>query len=136
MAYDYLFYKSYQLAKKSKNFDDTPVLGGIWGLAPCVMLNIFTLMFLFDILFSSDTSKIGLLFKQYKYIFVLLLLFLLLFYFMYKGKWKRIISKYEAREKERGRSIHPIIVLIVAYVLSAVLGTLTAMYRNGDGIFS
>lgn len=39
--YNYLFYKTYILAKHSRNFDDTPVYGGIIfyrSLCECLLL--------------------------------------------------------------------------------------------------
>ena len=40
--YNYLYYKTYLLAQRSKNFDDIPVLGGMLFVIPCFMFNIFT----------------------------------------------------------------------------------------------
>jgi len=130
--YNYLFYKSYQLAKRSKNFEDAPVLGGIWAVIPCFMFNIFTLMFLIDAFFQSDLShSIGIL-KYYKYILAVVLVLSLLFYYRHKNRWKKIISKYETKEAQGRIKIHPIIVLVIAYVLSSAMLMLSGMYKNGD----
>jgi hypothetical protein len=136
MIYDYLFYKSYQLALRSRNFDDAPVFGGIWGVIPCLMFNAFTLMFLIDSFLKSELSSITGVLKYYKYIFSGVLICSMLFYYWYKERWKRIIIKYEEKENMKGRNIHPIIILGIAYIISFGMLLLAGMYKNGDGIFS
>lgn len=133
MIYDYLFYKSYQLAQKSKNFEDAPVLGGIWGVIPCLMLNIFTIILFIDTMFNDSigNSKI---FTTGKYIFSGLFILSLLFYYRSGSRWKRIVAKYETREK--GKGIHPIIVLVIAYSISVILINIAAMYKHKYFIFS
>jgi sulfite exporter TauE/SafE len=135
MIYDYLFYKSYQLAQRSKNFEDTPVIGGIWfGVLPCAMFHAFTLMFLIDTVFQSELSRSFNFIANYKYFFSGILVVLILLYYKRKERWKSIVAKYE--EKEGGKGIHPAIVLTIAYIGSFVLLLLAGMYKNGDGIFA
>ena len=129
--YNYLFYKTYLLSQRSKNFDDVPVLGGLLFVLPCVMFNIFTVF----MLLSAWDVKTGVEFKrEYKYVFTFSLLFLLLFYYLYKGRYKRIIEKFE--QKKKGISIHPIIVIIIYYGISFGLLLLAGMYKNHDWIFA
>lgn len=132
MIYDYLFFKSYQLALKSKNFDDTPVLGGIWGVLPCAMLNFITLILLIDTIFRKSIESSGIL-SIGRYIFGVIFVLSLLFYYKTGGRWKKIIEKYESREKIKGRSIHPVIVLVSAYAVSVIIINIAAMYRNRIG---
>lgn len=137
MFYDYLFFKSYQLAQTSKNFEDTPVLGGIcFGIIPCLMFNAFTVMFFIDAVFKSELSQSTGIVKNYKYFFAGLLLISALLYYRHKGRWKKIVAKYEAKESKSGKGIHPAVVLITTYVISFVLLMLSGMYKNGDGIFA
>jgi len=135
MIYDYLFFKSYQLAQKSKNFDDAPVLGGIWGVMPCSMLNLFTIILVFDAFFQTSFG-INKIFTVGKYVFAGMFAVILFLYYKRSERWKKIVAKYENREKKRGRSIHPVIVLITAYILSAILINLAAMYKLKYGIFA
>jgi hypothetical protein len=131
-VYNYLFYKSYQLAVRSKNFDDMPVLGGIIFVVACIMFNIFTVVLVLEGLGVSDISFK----KEYKYPFALVMVLVVLMYYLLNGRYKNIIKKYEDRERELGKGIHPIFVIIVYYVVSFGLGMLAAMFKNGDWIFS
>lgn len=131
MIYDYLFYKSYQLAKKSKNFEDTPVLGGIWGVMLGFMFNVFTVLLVIDGALGSSLSA-NRIFTIGKYVFAGLWVLTMFLYFKHKGRWTKIVTKYEMKEKETGKSVHPIIILLAYYVISFALGTLASMYKTGD----
>ena len=133
MLYDYLFYKSYQLGKWSRNFEDIPVLAGVIWVGMCFTFNIFAFTFLLEGLGYINSVAFE---SKYKFIFSISLILLLIFYYMYKGRYKKIIEKYEEKERAKGKCPHPIIVIALYYVISFVLGTMAAMYKNGDGIFS
>lgn len=120
MIYDYLFYKSYQLAKRSKNFDDAPVWGGIWFIMLGVLFNIFTLLFIIEAFIGRAIIPAGFI-TVGKYFLAAIFLYLLLLYFKYNNRWQKIVTKYEEREKLNGKGFNPIIVLIVYNVLSYVL---------------
>jgi len=129
--YNYLFYKSYLLAQRSRNFDDIPVLGGLIFVAACVMFNIFAISFLL-----VGAGLIDVDFEEkYKYPFSFGLIGILLFYYLYKGKYKRIVAKNSARSKH-GLQIHPILVIIFYYVISFLIMLVAGMYKNNDWIFS
>jgi high-affinity Fe2+/Pb2+ permease len=130
--YNYLFYKSYQIGQRSGNFEGMPVLAGVIWVSFCAMLNLFTLYFLLEGLLGVNQNLFK---REYKYIFALIWVLLLIFYYSYKERYKRIIAHYQDKERSKGKSLHPIIVIFLYYGLSFVLGTLAAMYRNGDGIF-
>jgi len=134
LIYDYLFFKSYQLAQRSKNFDDAPVLGGIWGVMVGFMFNVFTLILILDTVFKSSIANNDI-FTKGKYIVAIVIIALLWLYFKQGKRWVKIIAKYEERELNKNKSIHPAIVLVIYYVLSAAILFLAAMYKNGDGIF-
>lgn len=135
MIYDYLFFKSYKLAKRSRNFDGSPVWGGVWGVFPCFVLNILSLMFLSDGLFKSKLSILtG--FKVFKYFFILVIILGLLFYYLHNKRWEKIILKFSNREERYKIKIHPVIVLILAYIISFTLLLLAGMFKNGDGVFA
>lgn len=137
MLYNYLFFKGYQLARKSRNWRDTPILFAIMIIAWCLILNLATIFFLLEALgsqclyFGSFFSNLN----EYKYLTGAIVLLLLLLYYTYKGRGKRIVTKFEEREKNKEKNIHPGIIVIIAYVMSFVLAMLAAMYKNGDGIF-
>ncbi len=130
--YNLLFYKGYQLAKKSRNFNDPPVLGTLLFIAPCVMFNIFTLIFLLQGLGWLDNWNLA---DKYGYIFSLFLVILLLAYYLYKGQYKRIIKSYENSESISINKIHPFIVFIFYYLVSFGLLLIAGMYKNNNWIF-
>ena len=97
-VYNYLFYKSYQLAVRSKNFDDMPVLGAIIFVVACVMFNIFTISLILEGLGVIDISFK----KEYKFPFSIVLVLIILMYYRHKDRYNNIIKKYENRERELG----------------------------------
>ncbi len=136
MIYDYLFYKSYQLATKSKNWKDTPVFFATMVMGWCLILNFASILFLIEALsknkmaFGRYISKI----TGIKYIVGIVILSVVWMYYSHKSRWEKIITRYQEREGETA-NIHPAIVVIGACGLSFILGALSAMYKNGDGIF-
>ncbi|MVZ63771.1 hypothetical protein [Sphingobacterium humi] len=137
MIYDYLFYKGYQLAKKSKNWEDTPTLFAIMIIGACFIMNFATILFIIEglskekIKFGDFISKIN----HYKYITGSIIMISIWLSYSYKNRWRKIIVKYKAKEKKKGKSIHPAIPLIITYIVSILLAMFAAMYKNGDGIF-
>ncbi len=131
-VYNYLFYKSYQLAVRSKNFDDMPALGGIIYVVACIMFNIFTISFVLKGFGISDISFR----KEYKFAFGLVLVVVILMYYLYNGRYKKIIEKYESKERALGKSIHPIFVIIAYCGTSVGFMFLAGLFRHGLWIFS
>ena len=130
--YNYLFYKSFVLAKKSKNYDDCPVLGGMIWVIMCVGLNIGTIL----LFIGGLGMKSGLDFlPKYKVVFGLGYLGLLLFYYLYKGRYKKIVAYYESK-KDKSMKIHPAIVIFFYYIVSFGLALLAALFKNKAGIFA
>lgn len=132
MIYDYLFFKSYQLGKRSRNFEDMPVLSGVIWVGACFMFNIFTIAILLEALGFTGSFVFD---RKYKFVFSLGLVLLLIFYYSFMGRYKRIIERFEEKERQAGKGLHPIVVIILYNVVSFLLGLLAAMYKNGDGIF-
>lgn len=131
IIYNYLFYKSYQLALRSKNFDDTPVLGGIIFVAICVVFNIYTIYFVLQVLGIGTVSFN----MKYKYPFGLVLVIVTLMYYLFDSRYKKIIEKFEQKERAIGKSIHPIFVIIAYCGVSVGLMFLAALFKNGDWVF-
>jgi hypothetical protein len=129
--YNYLFYKTYLLAQRSKNFDDVPVLGGLVFVVLCLILNIFTVIGLLEGMNIDTHFEFK---KEYKYIFSLSIIVFLLLYYLHKGRYKRIIQCFE--QKEGGINLHPLIVIIIYYGISVFLMFLAATYKNQDWIFA
>jgi len=129
--YNYLFYKTYILAKRSGNFNDTPILGGILFVIPCVMFNIFTIMFLIE----ANEIKVFYFSTLNRVIFGIVLVATILAYYYYNGRYKKIIEKFETQKKGKFQ-LHPIIVIIIYYALSFCLLLLSGLYKNHDWIFA
>ena len=132
MFYDYLFYNSYLLAKKSKNFDDEPILGGVFCVFPCLIINSFTVLMFLEAkqVIPESWGEVD--------IHFLLGLFLVIatyYYYKYDGRWKKVVQKYEAKEKEKGRLIPPIAIFILYYVGSLLALQVVGQYKNGDWLF-
>jgi len=130
--YNYLFYKSYLLAKQSKNFDDIPALGGIIFVVACLMFNLFTITMILD---SIGVIEESLFRKEYKFIFSILLVVIVLFYYLYNGKYKKIIEYYKKKNVEKVQ-LHPAVVIFIYYSISFGLLLLAGMYKNHDWIFA
>ncbi|MCG8411898.1 MAG: hypothetical protein MI739_11515 [Bacteroidales bacterium] len=119
------------MAKRSRNFDDMPILGGIIFVIACVMFNIFAItqvlerVGIFDVEFQ----------KKYKFPFALVLVGIILGYYLFKGRYKKIIEKYDQYKKRR-LQLHPIIVIIIYYGISFGLLLLAGLYKNRDWIFA
>ena len=136
--YNFLFYKTFLLTQKSRNFDDTPVLGGILFVILCVMLNIFTIIeFLDGIGFLKSIGlKTGItISKPYQFPFALALIVLLLFYYQYKGRYKKIIEHYEGKTGFIMR-LHPLIVMLIYFLLSLLIVTIAAAFKNHQWFFA
>jgi hypothetical protein len=129
--YNYLFYKTYLLAQRSKNYNDMPVVGGFTFVSLCLMFNIFTIIGFIEGLGFNTSIEFK---KEYKYVFCFVLLGFLLFYYCYKGRYKKIIERYE--RKKKGVQLHPVMVIIIYYGISVCLMFLAAFYKNHLWIFA
>lgn len=130
-VYNYLFYKSYVLAKRSRNFDDMPILGGIIFVVACVMFNIFAIAQILEGLGVIDVEFN----KRYKFPFAFALVGIMLGYYLFKGRYKRIIEKYD-KDRSGKPQLHPILVIIIYYGISLGLLLLAGLYKNQDWIFA
>lgn len=135
MIYDYLFYNSYQLAKKSKNWEDTPILFAVMIVGSCFIANLFTLKFIIDV-FWGDKIFFKQNLESLKYIIASILCLFLVFYYTYKGRGEKIVAKYDTREKEGKRKVHPLLPVLLYLLLSIVLMFLIGMYKHQYWIFS
>ncbi|HTO16580.1 MAG TPA: hypothetical protein VLZ83_12475 [Edaphocola sp.] len=138
MIYNYLFYKGYQLAKKSKNWEDAPVFFATIVVGMCAILNFATLLFLFEgfsgsyFQFEKGISFVN----KFKYISGALLAFLIWFFYSYKGRGLKIVQKHTLIENEKGRILNPLLVVMLAYFISLALIAISSMYMHRKGIFA
>ncbi|MDR2909963.1 MAG: hypothetical protein LBV47_01145 [Bacteroidales bacterium] len=130
--YDYLFYKTYILAEKSRNFEGIPVLGGIIFVGFCVVMNVGAIVMLAEGFGINVDIDFG---GWHKYPLGIGTTALLLFYYYHKGRYRKIIGRYEAKAAGR-KKIHPLIVIAIYYVSSFGLALLTGLFKNKDWIFA
>jgi hypothetical protein len=132
MVYDYLFYKSYQLAKKLKDWEDTPVYFATIVVGVCAILNFASLLFLLEGLSGNNSRFIDIFSfaKRFKYIFASILMFLFWLFYSYNDRGEKICKKIELKEKIKNNPANPVIVIILAYVLSIVLINISSMYKH------
>lgn len=129
--YDIIFYASYKIMKKSKNFDDFPVLGGVIYVSVCLLLNIGTVLLLLERIFnisllnfSPERYSIG------KIIFATLIVILPMVYYNWKGRYKKIIQYYNNK-----KMISNWVIVIFFIIVSFILLLLAGLFRNRDWIF-
>ncbi|MFN3998062.1 hypothetical protein [Algoriphagus sp.] len=109
-----------------------PALGGIIFVVACVMFNIFTISLLLEGFGIIDISFK----KEYKYPFALVLVLVILLYYLLNCRYKSIVQKYEGKERESGKGIHPVFVIVIYYGISFGLMLLAGLFKNKDWIFS
>jgi len=88
--YNIIFYASYKIMKKSKNFDDFPVLGGVIYLSGVILLNLVAVLIFLDRIFNLNIQSF---FLQPKYsigkvISSTLIVVLPMIYYSWKGRYK------------------------------------------------
>lgn len=117
--------------KKSKNFDDFPVLGGIIYVSVCLLLNLGAVLFFFERLLNISLLN----FSQERYSFgkivsATLIVILPMIYYSWKGRYKKIIEYYDKKKKTPNW-----LIIILSITISFLLLLLAGMFRNKDGIF-
>lgn len=132
MIYDYLFYKSYQLAKKSKNWEDTPILLGVMIVGSCLIFNIGTIICLVDGMGFVKYSGFD---NKYRYIVGAIVTLCVGIYYSRKNIYMKILERYE-RKRQGKNNLLPIVVVLFYCIVSILLLVLSAMYKNGDGFFA
>lgn len=130
--YNHLFYQSFLLAKRSGNFKDIPVLGGVLLVSLCAMFNISSIVFVIEGIFGSVDFEFK---REYIFLLAFIWVIFLLIYYSYKGRYKKIVEYYEEKEINK-TSIHPIFICLIYYVLSACFLLIAGNFRNHTWIFS
>jgi len=130
--YDIIFYASYKIMKKSRNFDDFPVLGGVIYVSSNIILNLITVLIFLDRLININIQSF---FSQPKYsigkiISASLIVILPMVYYSWKGRYKKIIQYYDNK-----KMISNWLIIILSIIVSFVLLLLAGMFRNRDWIF-
>lgn len=130
--YNIIFYASYKLGVKSKNFNDIPVLGGVIFVSSNLLLNIGAIgLFIERLLkisiwnFSNERYSLG------KIIFGILVVILPMVYYSWGGRYKKIVEKYDKKKLP----IPNWLIIILSMTISSCFLLLAALFRNRDWIF-
>lgn len=137
MIYNYLFYKGYQLAKKSKKWEDAPVFFATIVVGMCAILNFASLLFLLEGISGSyfQFEKTISFVNKFKYLLGALVAFLIWYFYSYKSRGLNVVYKHTLKENEKGRSLSPLLVVMLAYFISLAIIAITSMYMHRNGIF-
>ena len=126
--FEYLFYKFYRLQVRIGNKDDAPMLA-LMILSASILLYSIDILILSSILFNlklpfSDN-------KIFPITFSIIVIVILHFSLYYKGKYKKIIQKYqnESEAKRRKGNFFSIAFVSLAYIWF-VLGCVIKMLQN------
>lgn len=128
--YDLLFYATYKLAKKSGNFNDTPVLGGVIFIGLCLVFNVYTIYFIlrgFDII-TAYSSKGVYTFGNISF-GVSILVFSILYY-KRNNRYKKILSKYENK-----KLINSWLIIIIYYTVTVAIALIAGLFMKKAWIF-
>src|SRR5690606_21202516 len=116
--YNYLFYKSYKLGLRLKNWNDNPLLFAIGVVGFIAIMNIATITMITDKLITTNISESFSMINEYKYIVAIIILGMLIFYYRFNNRWRRIISGYEEKEQKNSKVIHPAIPVLIIFAAS------------------
>lgn len=125
--YNLLFYSTYLLAKRSKNYQGMEVFGGIIFVVICLVFNFYSLIFLYE--FVSNDSFFDKIHGFYRFLPTLLIAILVFLYYHYNDRYKKKLNKYEFKQISTTKCI---LIVVVYYVISFLLMLLSGMLRNGD----
>lgn len=115
--YNFLFYKGVELGIKTRNYADTPLLGGLSITAPTLAFNLISIWMALDVFDIYTVS-----FSINKYLGSVLFLSILTFYYGFKSRYKVIIEKFD-RKRQKGNiyDLHPALIIVPTLLISAGL---------------
>lgn len=130
IIYNFLFYNAYLLGKKSGNFKDIPVLGGVIHVVPFFIYNLFSLLFVMEGLkikvFEYDRSD------SFYIAFSLLILFLL--YYSVNKRYIKIVDSFDKKDIPNSTKFQ-LFVVISYHLIGFLIVLISGLYKNKDWIF-
>ena len=118
--YNFLFYKGVELGIKTRNYSDTPLLGGLSILAPILGFNILAISMALDIFLNCTVIKS--IASINKLLLAVSFVLILSFYYGFKSRYKRIIENFDKkRQKGNIYDWHPALVIAPVLLISAGL---------------
>ena len=133
ILYDYLFYCSYKMGMRSKNFNGLPVLAGMMMITPSVIMHVITIDLIISGLGATWFAEImeNKILRGLSYYFILLLVYS---YYSYNGRYKKIILRYNSMRNTFWKR-HPFVFYIFYFLVSMILSYLSATFYHREGLF-
>ena len=119
MLYDYLFYYSYTMGMRSHNFDGLPVLAGMMMVIPNMSIHILIIQVILRHL-GFHWHDALLLHEVWGRIFYLVFFSFIYLYYWYKGRYKRVIEKYNSKQDSYWKK-HPFVTIVVYTIINMIL---------------
>ena len=118
--YNFLFYKGVELGIKTRNYSDTPLLGGLSIIVPILGFNLLAIFMALDIFFNCTVMKT--VFTNNNVLLAVSFVLILSFYYGFKSRYKRIIENFDKkRQKGNIYDWHPALVIAPVLLISAGL---------------
>lgn len=130
MIYNFLFYNAYKLAKKSGNFNNTPVLGGGIFVAIVFILNLFSLLFVLEGLQITYFEYN----REYSLYVGFSFLTLFLMYYGVDKRYIKIVDSFEKKNIPKSSSFQ-LFVVFCYYLITFILLLISGLFKNKDWIF-
>ena len=119
MLYDYLFYYSSKMGMRSHNFDGLPVLAGMMMVIPNMAIHILIIQVILRHL-GFHWHDALLLHEVWGRIFYLVFFSFIYLYYWYKGRYKRVIEKYNSKQDSYWKK-HPFVTIVVYTIINMIL---------------
>lgn len=130
IIYDFLFYNAYKLSKKSDNFRDIPIIGGVIWVVPFLIYNILSIVF-----FLEGSNIFYKRLDWFIRVAIAAATTILVFTYYYKNKkYLKIINKYDNYPLLRS-TIFQLLIIFSYHLLGFIILLISGLYRNKDWIF-
>lgn len=130
IIYDFLFYNAYKLSKKSDNFRDIPIIGGVIWVVPFLIYNILSIVF-----FLEGSNIFYKRLDWFIRVAIAAATTILVFTYYYKNKkYLKIKNKYDNYPLLRS-TIFQLLIIFSYHLLGFIILLISGLYRNKDWIF-
>lgn len=134
ILYNYLFYCSYKMGMRSNNFIGLPVLAGMTMIVPNAAIHIAILGALLKYMGFTWPDRLleEKIWGRVAYISIFVCMY---WYYAYKGRYKRIVEKYNLRKDSYWKR-HPFITIVVYFTISLIMMIFVGIFiKNNFFIF-
>ena len=128
LIYNFLFYNAYLLAKKSGNYKDIPVLGGVICVVPFFIYN------LFSVLFVIEGLKIEVFEYDRSYSFYIAFSLLILFLLYYSVNKRYIVDSFDKKNIPNSTKFQ-LFVLFSYHLIGFFIVLISGLFKNKDWVF-